>query len=130
MQQAEQSPTPDDAGVQKHRTALMRQRAQKLRNEATEAERALWLELKSRRLLGYKFRRQQPLGNYIVDFVCLEKRLIIEVDGSQHFDQSSYDEARTHWLESQGYRVLRFLNNEVLAETKSVIEAIIHHLED
>jgi very-short-patch-repair endonuclease len=109
---------------------LMRQRARKLRNEATEAERVLWERLRQRQLLGYKFRRQHPIGRYIVDFVCIDKRLIIEVDGSQHFGQQGYDEKRTRWLESQGYQVLRFLNNEVLAETESVIESIIGHLED
>jgi very-short-patch-repair endonuclease len=68
------------------------------------------------------------LGQYIVDFVCLEKRLIVEVDGSQHNEQQSYDAARTGWLESQGYRVLCFWNNEVLSEMASVIEAITQQL--
>ena len=117
-------------GDQKRRTSVMRQRARRLRHEATEAEQALWKRLRRRELLGYKFRSQQPIGRYIVDFVCLEKRLIVEVDGSQHFDQRSYDEARSRWLESQGYHVLRFLNNEVLAETETVVEAIVEKLED
>jgi very-short-patch-repair endonuclease len=107
---------------------IMKQRARKLRTEATDAERALWARLRRRQILGYKFRRQQPLGQYIVDFVCLEKRLIVEVDGSQHNEQQSYDAARTGWLESQGYRVLRFWNNEVLSEMASVIEAITQQL--
>ena len=105
-------------------TAVMRQRAQRLRAEPTDAERALWVRLRRRQVLGHKFRRQQPVGPYIVDFVCLEKRLVVEVDGSQHIEQRSYDEARTVWLESQGYRVLRFWNNEVLKETDVVVEVI------
>jgi very-short-patch-repair endonuclease len=108
----------------------MRHRAQKLRAKPTDAERVLWVRLRRRQVLGYKFRRQQPLGPYIVDFVCLEKRLVVEVDGSQHQEQRTYDEARTRWLESQGYRVLRFWNNEVLAETDKVIELIAKRLED
>jgi very-short-patch-repair endonuclease len=68
------------------------------------------------------------LGQYIVDFVCLEKRLIVEVDGSQHNEQQSYDASRTGWLESQGYRVLRFWNNEVLSEMDSVVDAIAQQL--
>ena len=110
--------------------AVIRHRAQKLRAEPTDAERVLWVRLRRRQVLGYKFRRQQPLGPYIVDFVCLEKRLVVEVDGSQHQEQRTYDEARTRWLESQGYRVLRFWNNEVLAETDKVIELIAKRLED
>ena len=108
--------------------ATLTQRARKLRAEATDAERALWARLRRRQVLGYKFRRQQPLGHYIVDFVCFEKRLIVEVDGSQHIEQQSYDEARGQWLESQGYRVLRFWNDEVLNRTESVVEAIAEQL--
>jgi very-short-patch-repair endonuclease len=110
--------------------AVIRHRAQKLRAKPTDAERVSWVRLRRRQVLGYKFRRQQPLGPYIVDFVCLEKRLVVEVDGSQHQEQRTYDEARTRWLESQGYRVLRFWNNEVLAETDKVIELIAKRLED
>lgn len=117
-------------GDVKCNTAIMRQRAQRLRREATEAERALWARLRRRQMLGYKFRRQQPLGRYIVDFVCFEKRLIIEVDGSQHLEQQSYDEVRSRWLEQQGYEVLRFWNNKVLAETDAVVDAIVLWLED
>ena len=109
-------------------SAVMKQRARKLRAEATDAERALWARLRRRQVLGFKFRRQQPLGQYIVDFVCFETRLIVEVDGSQHCEQQSYDEARTQWLESQGYGVLRFWNNEVLDSTESVVEAIAEQL--
>ncbi|MYC08490.1 MAG: endonuclease domain-containing protein, partial [Chloroflexi bacterium] len=73
---------------------------------------------------GCKFRRQAPIGHYIVDFVCFENRLVIEVDGGQHQQSASYDAARTAWLEREGFRVIRFWNNQVLQETDSVREAI------
>ena len=124
------SESSSGGGDVKCTTALMKGRAQRLRAEATDAEKVLWARLRRRQVLGYKFRRQQPLGRYIVDFVCFEKRLIVEVDGSQHSEQQSYDEARTRWLESQGYQVLRFWNNEVLLETDRVVETIAQQLED
>lgn len=101
-----------------------RSRAKELRNNPTEAERILWQHLRLRQFGGYKFRRQQPLGNYIVDFVCLGKRLVVEVDGGQHNSQHSYDEQRDAWLEQQGFRVLRFWNNEVLQNVEGVKGAI------
>ncbi len=88
--------------------------ARRLRKHPTDAERLLWRHLRLRQLGGYKFRRQQPLGPYIVDFVCLAKRLIVEVDGGQHAEQAEEDAQRTAWLEAQGFRVLRFWNTEVL----------------
>ena len=84
-----------------------------LRKHLTETERASWKHLRLRQFKGYKFRRQQPIGKYIVDFACLEKRLIIEVDGGQHSEQTAYDLERDTWLESQGFSVLRFWNNQV-----------------
>lgn len=133
------SPPPDagEAGLSSGRTgggdhgceADVARRPRALRIAATDAEQALWRRLRRRQLLGRKFRRQQPLGRYIVDFVCLEARLVIEVDGSQHLEQQSYDGARRRWLERQGYRVLRFWNNEVLAETDAVVETIAQVLE-
>jgi very-short-patch-repair endonuclease len=90
-----------------------RERARKLRKNMTDAERALWARIRRRQILDCKFRRQQPLGDYIVDFVCLEKKLIIELDGGQHIEQEEYDSRRTHWLEEQGFRVLRFWNHDV-----------------
>jgi very-short-patch-repair endonuclease len=90
----------------------------------TDAERVLWGRLRKRQLKGCSFRRQYPLGRYIVDFICLQQRLVIEVDGGQHNDQRAYDAMRTTWLEAQGYRVLRFWNNEVLNHTQAVIETI------
>jgi very-short-patch-repair endonuclease len=103
---------------------MNRSRARVLRNNPTEAERLLWQHLRLRQLGGYKFRRQQSLGNYVVDFVCLGKRLIIEVDGGQHSTQAAYDEQRTTWIEQQGFRVLRFWNNEGLQNIEGVKEAI------
>jgi very-short-patch-repair endonuclease len=78
--------------------------------------------------LGVRFRRQVPLGRYIVDFVCFERRLIIEVDGGQHLENAPNDEARTRWLTSEGYRVLRFWNDVVLRETAAVIDEISRSL--
>jgi very-short-patch-repair endonuclease len=101
-----------------------RSRAKELRNNSTAAERLLWQHLRLRQLGGCKFRRQQALGNYIVDFVCLEKRLVVEVDGGQHNLQVVYDEQRTLWIEQQGFCVLRFWNHEVLQNIEAVKEAI------
>ena len=99
-------------------------KARALRSNPTHVERQLWWRLRYRQIEGYKFRRQRPIGPYIVDFVCLEMKLIIEVDGGQHSDRKVYDEARDRWLTSQGYRVLRFWNNEVLTNIDGVIESI------
>jgi very-short-patch-repair endonuclease len=101
-----------------------RSKAQELRKNPTEAERKLWLHLRLRQLGGHKFRRQQPLGSYIVDFVCLEKRIVIEIDGGQHQAQAIYDQQRTAWIEQQGFRVLRFWDNEVMQNIEAVKEAI------
>jgi very-short-patch-repair endonuclease len=104
---------------------MNRIKVRQLRKNPTEAERALWKHLRLRQIGGCKFRRQQPIGKYIVDFVCLEKRLVIEVDGGQHSEQVSYDMERDAWLEKQGFRILRFWDNQVLKETDSVKEMII-----
>ena len=103
-------------------------RARKLRADETEAEYRLWVELRGRRLNGYKFARQIPLGAYIVDFVCRDRKLVVEVDGSQHAD-SITDPLRTTWLNASGYSVIRFWNNEVLAEREAVLETILAVLE-
>jgi len=99
-------------------------RARNLRREQTDAERKLWWELRARRLDGFKFKRQVPLGRYIADFMCFECKLIVELDGSQHLEQVEYDEARTRWLERQGYRVVRHWNVDVLLNTERVMEEI------
>ena len=77
---------------------------------------------------GFKFRRQAPIGKFILDFVCLEKRLIIELDGGQHAVRQKEDHARTEWLNSQGFKVIRFWNHEVLKEVEAVKEIIVKHL--
>ena len=101
-----------------------------LRNEATEAERKLWQYLKGRQLEGCKFRRQHSYGDYILDFVCLEYGVIVELDGSQHFDANAYDTARSDCLKAAGFTVLRFWNNDVFANTEGVLESIRHELVD
>jgi very-short-patch-repair endonuclease len=90
----------------------------------TPAERVLWGRLRKRQNAGCLFRRQYPLGRYIVDFVCLEKRLVVEVDGGQHTEQAEADRERTRWLEAQGYRVVRFWNTDVLDAVEAVVETI------
>ncbi len=98
--------------------------AKDLRSHPTEAEQRLWRYLRARRFMGLKFKRQKPMGCFIVDFVCLEHRLIIELDGGQHADQTDYDQARTLWLESQGFVVLRFWNHQVMQQLEGVLERI------
>jgi very-short-patch-repair endonuclease len=88
----------------------------------TDAEQALWRMLRGRQIADLKFRRQHPFGDYILDFVCLEIKLVIEVDGGQHSEQTDYDEVRTHRLQKAGFHVLRFWNNEVLREIEAVKE--------
>ena len=102
--------------------------ARKLRKNSTDAERRLWSRLRHRGVAGHRFRRQSPIGPYVVDFVCPEKSLVIEVDGGQHAEREAYDFERTQWLESQGYRVLRFWNNDVLNDTEVVLEVIFSAL--
>ena len=103
-------------------------KARELRRKPTEAESALWKHLRYRQLNGHKFRRQASIGPYIVDFVCLDKRLAIELDGGQHSDQIAYDSERTRWLGSQGLHVLRFWNNQVLKEVEGVKAVILTSL--
>ena len=106
---------------------MLLDRAKAMRRNPTEAERRLWLILRSHRLAGFKFKRQQSLGNYIVDFVNFERRLIVEADGSQHAE-NAYDETRDAWLKSQDFRVLRLWNNDILRDTQAVADAIWHAL--
>ena len=100
------------------------QRARELRKEHTPAEAKLWGILRNRGLGGYKFKRQTTIGTYIVDFSCSDAKLIIELDGGQHLEQEEYDLQRTVFLESQGYRVLRFWNNDVMNNIDGVIISI------
>jgi very-short-patch-repair endonuclease len=95
-----------------------------LRKNPTDAERVLWRHLRLRQIEGHKFRRQVPLENYIADFVCFEKRLIIELDGVQHAEQTDKDAKRDAWMEANGFNVLRFWNHQVLREIEPVLETI------
>ena len=101
--------------------------ARKLRHNQTDAEKALWYHFRDRRFLGYKFRRQTPRGRVVADFLCHEARLVIEVDGGQHA-ASATDIERTAFLNSAGYLVLRFWNNDVLSNTEGVLEEIARTL--
>ena len=96
--------------------------AKALRTNQTEAEQRLWYHLRAHRFMDLKFKRQKPIGCYIVDFVCVERLLIIEIDGGQHAEQVDYDKRRDAWLRSQGYTVLRFWNNEVMQQLEGVLE--------
>jgi very-short-patch-repair endonuclease len=98
--------------------------ARRLRKNSTDAERLIWNNLRNRSLEGVKFRRQQPFGPYIVDFIAAEKKMVIELDGGQHVTNKALDEDRDQYIESEGYRVLRFWNNEVLQKNEGVLERI------
>jgi very-short-patch-repair endonuclease len=104
-------------------------RARYLRKTSTNVENHLWYYLRGRRFGRYKFRRQVSIGNYIVDLVCLWKKLIIELDGGQHVEEIDYDRERTAFLESLGFKVIRFWNNDVLVRTENVLEVIWGELE-
>lgn len=95
-----------------------------MRRTPTEAERALWHLLRAHRFAAAKWKRQQPIGRYIVDFVCFERRLIVEADGGQHA-QSRYDEQRDAWLRAQNFTILRFWNNDILKNAEGVATAIL-----
>jgi very-short-patch-repair endonuclease len=100
------------------------ERARLLRKHQTDAETRLWHCLRNRQLLGLKFRRQHAIDHYIVDFVCADLKLVVEIDGGQHAENYQYDQRRTAHLESLDYKVIRFWNNEVLTETEAVLESI------
>ena len=100
--------------------------ARRLRKTQTDAERCLWRLLRNRSIAGCKFRRQHPVGPYICDFVSIDRQLVIEVDGGQHALQVEKDDARSAYLESKGYTVMRFWNHEVLTETEAVLERIFN----
>jgi very-short-patch-repair endonuclease len=104
--------------LHKHSTAKI------LRKNFTNTERLLWKYLRAKQMEGCKFRRQEPIGSYIVDFVRQEKRIVIEVDGGQHSIEGKRDNERDEWLEGKGYKVLRFWDNEVLANIEGVLEVI------
>jgi very-short-patch-repair endonuclease len=102
----------------------MPSKARQLRKAQTDAERHLWRRLRNRSVAGCKFRRQHAIGPYVCDFVCLDHRLVIEVDGGQHAAQVEADNDRSGFLESLGFTVLRFWNHEVLTQTEAVMEKI------
>jgi very-short-patch-repair endonuclease len=108
---------------------MKRALAKELRGQMTDAEKRLWYRLRAHRFHGLKFKRQAPIGPYVVDFICFERRLVVELDGGQHAD-SATDRSRDDWLQNEGYRVLRFWNHDVLRRTDSVLseiaEALIH----
>ncbi len=112
------------------RVRELQDRARRLRREQTDAERTLWSRLRARQVGGAKFRRQQVIAGVIVDFCCLERKLVVEVDGGQHATQGKADRQRTVLLAERGYRVLRFWNHDVLTSTDVVLQQIIAALID
>ena len=105
-------------------------KARMLRTQSTDCEHELWRYRRNRGLAGYKFRRQFPIAGYVVDFVCLECRLVVELDGGQHAEQETYDRHRTKILKKNGYRVVRFWNNELLERRDDELSEILRHLEE
>jgi len=99
--------------------------ARSLRSDMTLAERKLWQALRGKQLEDFRFRRQHPIGPYITDFACIAKLLAIELDGGQHQERREYDERRTEFLQSQGWRVLRYWNNDVLSNLEGVLASIV-----
>ena len=112
----------------KQKSEMLTPLARDLRKRSTDAEKTLWQQLRGRRLDGFKFRRQVVIEPYIVDFVCLDMKLIVELDGGQHLDQSLEDQQRTAALEAMGYRVVRFWNHDVLKHTDAVVVEIYRQL--
>lgn len=102
----------------------LRNIVRKLRKKSTDTENYLWRFLRGRQSGGFKFRRQEPIGRYIVDFINYERKLVIELDGGQHIINKEKDKIRDRWLKSQGYEVLRFWDNEVLKNKEVVLEII------
>jgi very-short-patch-repair endonuclease len=113
------------AVVRSHREQLLQRRARSLRRRDTEAEARLWAALRNRRLGGWKWRRQVPVGPYTADFLCIEAHLVIELDGGQHADRVAYDARRTSYLSRVGLRVIRFWNSQVLTNSDGVCLSIL-----
>jgi very-short-patch-repair endonuclease len=114
--------TTSPTSISKFRRAT----ARRLRSSQTGAEKSLWRQLRKLEMKGTHFRRQVPIGNYVADFACLASRLVIELDGSHHGDESNtaHDDSRTQWLEAEGYRVLRFWNNDLTENLDGVMGSI------
>jgi very-short-patch-repair endonuclease len=115
--------------MQNQSTPNAQKNARALRREMTDSERKLWSGLRSEQL-GVKFRRQHPLGNYITDFACLDPKLIVELDGSQHQAQEGYDAQRDAFLHAQGFEVLRFGSNDPFVNFEGVLQAVINRLDE
>jgi very-short-patch-repair endonuclease len=109
-------------------TPKMQRRAGELRKNQTEAEAKLWSHLRAHRMAEVQFRRQHAIGNYVVDFCSPRRKLIIELDGSQHLDQADYDATRTEYLQERGYRVLRFWNHDITKNMEDVLNVIWHEI--
>ncbi len=107
---------------------LTTDRARTLRSNMTDVERLLWQSLRGKQINGHRFRRQHPIGKYIADFACVEQQLVVELDGGQHQEQLERDQQRSEFLRVQGWRVLRFWNNQVLEQTSSVLDVIMQAL--
>jgi len=107
---------------------MANERARQLRHSSTDVERRLWAKLRNSQLDGYKFRRQHPVGNYVVDFACEQVGLVVELDGGQHAEAASTDAHRTAYLNQRGFRVLRFWNNEVTGNLEAVLDVILAEL--
>jgi very-short-patch-repair endonuclease len=108
----------------------IRVKARQLRRDQTDAEQTLWARLRDRQLCGAKFRRQHPVGPFVADFCCPQRKLVVELDGGQHAEKVAADHKRSRFLEEQGYRVLRFWNHDVLQNTEAVLERIAEVLSD
>jgi very-short-patch-repair endonuclease len=108
----------------------MERHAKTLRKSLTDAERWLWQRLRNRGLSGYKFRRQHPIGPFVVDFACIEKGVVIELDGSQHAQNMESDSRRSEYLRRKGYKVLRFWDSAVLREGEAVLNLVLSSLEE
>ena len=111
------------------RNAKLQPHARALRNQSTDAERHLWQHLRGKQLASHRFRRQLPIAGFIADFACLEAKLIVELDGGQHAQNAGYDERRNRLIEAQGFRILRFWDNQVFLETQAVLQEIMRVLE-
>ena len=108
----------------------LRNKARNLRRQQTDVETKLWMRLRDRQLCGAKFRRQHPIGPYIVDFCCPDRGLIVELDGGQHAEKVSADQVRTDFLEADGYHVVRFWNHQVQDQMEAILEEIVRLLSD